>query len=304
MSVQLAQKVSGWFHGRIALPQIEITPNGKGQIVNIEAEPVKISTLDFTIPNAQIPESVRKEIFADVDWGIQGDVRGSKVQTMLNGLSNPQTMQIMNDMLPTIGDKATKTTQYWSYRALNTWKNPEVEKCTKSKDELGGVVTTNALTYGDGPPTFNSATGSLEYKVASPHFEASGAVASGTYDLAINSVVARCIYGFSTAPIQAEISITSSDGEKKVATTIVNEKNGWLYLSAKGFTFSSPTINVKLSQEKVVVAPTPTPTPTPSSAPSVAPVAKKSVTITCVKGKTTKKVSGESPKCPAGYKKK
>jgi hypothetical protein len=58
--------------------------------------------LDFTIPNAQIPESVRKEIFADVDWGIQGDVRGSKVQTMLNGLSNPQTMQIMNDMLPTI----------------------------------------------------------------------------------------------------------------------------------------------------------------------------------------------------------
>jgi len=304
MSVQLAQKVSGWFHGRIALPQIEITPNGKGQIVNIEAEPVKISTLDFTIPNAQIPESVRKEIFADVDWGVMGDVRGSKVQTMLNGLSNPQTMQIMNDMLPTIGDKATKTTQYWSYRALNTWKNPEVEKCTKSKDELGGVVTTNALTYGDGPPTFNSATGSLEYKVASPHFEASGAVASGTYDLAINSVVARCIYGFSTAPIQAEISITSSDGEKKVATTIVNEKNGWLYLSAKGFTFSSPTINVKLTQAKVVTVPTPTPTPTPTAAPSVAPVAKKSVTITCVKGKTTKKVSGESPKCPAGYKKK
>jgi hypothetical protein len=61
---------------------------------------------------------------------------------------------------------------------------------------------------------------------------------------------------------------------------------------------------VKLTQAKVVVAPTPTPTPTPSSAPSVAPVAKKSVTITCVKGKTTKKVSGESPKCPAGYKKK
>jgi hypothetical protein len=40
---------------------------------------------------------------------------------------------------------------------------------------------------------------------------------------------------FSKAPIQAEISITSADGEKKVATTIVNERNGWLYLSAKGF---------------------------------------------------------------------
>ena len=298
MSVQLAQKVSGWFHGRIALPQIEITPKGNGQIINIEADPVKISTLDFTIPNAQIPESVRKIIFSDADWGLQGDIRGDSIKTMLNGLSNPQTMQIMNDMLPTIGDKATQTIQYWSYRALNTWNNPEVQKCSKSRDELGGVVTTNALTYGDGPPTYNKDTGSLEYKVASPHFEANGSVASGTYDLAINSAVARCIYGFSSAPIQAEISITSSDGEKKVATTIVNEKNGWLYLSAKGFTFSSPTINVKLSQEKVT-APTPSPTPV-----ATVTVAKKSVTITCVKGKTTKKVSGTSPKCPTGYKKK
>jgi hypothetical protein len=32
-------------------------------------------------------------------------------------------------------------------------------------------------------------------------------------------------------------------------------------------------------------------------------MAKKS-TITCVKGKMTKKVTAVSPKCPAGYKKK
>jgi len=103
----------------------------------------------------------------------------------------------------------------------------------------------------------------------------------------MRSDIARCLYGFSSAPIKAEISITSDEGEKKVATTIVNEKNGWLYLSAKGFTFSAPTINVKLSQEKVV-----------------APVASKKITISCVKGKTTKKVTAVSPKCPAGYKKK
>ena len=30
----------------------------------------------------------------------------------------------------------------------------------------------------------------------------------------------------------------------------------------------------------------------------------KKTTITCVKGKTTKKVTGVSPKCPSGYKKK
>ena len=58
---------------------------------------------------------------------------------------------------------------------------------------------------------------------------------------------------------------------------------------------------MKLSQEKVVA---PTPTPTPSESSVVTPVAKKKVTISCVKGKTTKKVTAVSPKCPAGYKKK
>jgi hypothetical protein len=284
MSVQLTQQINGWFHGRIALPLIAIDKTANGQLISIEAEPVKISTLDFLIPNAQIPESVRKVIFADVDWGIMG-VPNRGIQTMLNGLDDPQTMEIMNAMLPTIGDRATKTTQYWSYRTLSGWNNPDVSRCSKSSSQVGGVVTTNALTYSSGPPTFNKATGSLEYKVASPHLEADGKVASGSYDLAVKSDVARCIYGFSSAPIQASISILSEEGEKKVATTVVNERNGWLYLSAKGFTFSSPTIRVKLTQE------------------GSAATAKKS-TISCAKGKALKKVTGVNPKCPAGYKKK
>ncbi|NDF90169.1 MAG: hypothetical protein EB113_06285 [Actinobacteria bacterium] len=72
----------------------------------------------------------------------------------------------------------------------------------------------------------------------------------------------------------------------------------------------------------VTATPTPTPTPTPTvsatptptvtQTPSVSPepvVAKptitaKKTTITCVKGKTTKKVTGVNPKCPSGYKEK
>jgi hypothetical protein len=50
---------------------------------------------------------------------------------------------------------------------------------------------------------------------------------------------------------------------------------------------------------------TPVPTPTPSATvvATVKPVAMKT-TITCVKGKLTKKVTAIKPKCPAGYKKK
>ena len=48
---------------------------------------------------------------------------------------------------------------------------------------------------------------------------------------------------------------------------------------------------------------TPTPTPTPTVVATVKPAAKKT-TITCVKGKKTKKVTAIKPKCPKGYKKR
>jgi len=76
-----------------------------------------------------------------------------------------------------------------------------------------------------------------------------------------------------------------------------------------------------LTWKETVVAPTPTPTPvataTPTPTPSatatptpsatvavtVKPTVKKK-TITCVKEKSLKKVTGVNPKCPTGYKKK
>jgi hypothetical protein len=314
LTLKISDKLSGWFHGRIALPSISTKPWNKGVELSVEAEPVKISTLNFTVPNAQIPEAVRKIIFTDKEFGVSGGA-DSSIQTM-GGLSDPDTMELMNAFLPAIGDKGSKTTGYWSFSALNAWNQPAIQKCSDGTGDLAGVVTTNALTYSAGPPTYNKESGALEYKVASPHFEASGAEASGSYDLVLKSDVARCIYGFSKAPIKAEISISSQDGQKKVATTVVNESNGWLYLSAKGFTFSSPVIQVKLTQEAPAPEPTPTPTPTPiatqapapvesaAPAPILKPVMAKKIAITCVKGKLVKKVSAVKPKCPAGYKKK
>jgi hypothetical protein len=107
----------------------------------------------------------------------------------------------------------------------------------------------------------------------------------GTYDLVLRSDAARCLYGFSSAPVSATVSIAGADGSQSVATTVVTEKDGWLKMKAAGFTFSEKQIKVKITQESVAIA-------------------KKKSTITCVKGKITKKVSAVSPKCPAGFKKK
>ena len=175
-----------------------------------------------------------------------------------------------------------------------------IQQCLGDAKNLTGIVTTNAGMYVSAPPTFNKEAQSLDYKVTSPHLNEAGKANVGNYNLVLSSEAARCIYGFTKAPISATVSIISTDGTAQVATTTVNEKNGWLYLSANGFTFSAPTVRVKLMQEaeKPVVAPTPIATP------MAKPAAAKKTTITCVKGKTSKKVTALKPVCPTGYKKK
>ena len=192
-------------------------------------------------------------------------------------------------------DKATTSNSYWSVRTLQGEGSDQVYRCAQNSSDVAGVVTTISLVYSAGPPAFNKQDQTLDYKLLSPHYSSDGTEAKGSYDLLLRSDVARCIYGFSKAPVSASISVLSADGTAQVSTTVLNEKNGWLTLSAKNFTFSSPIVRIKLTQEAEVVAPT----PSASAKPVI-----KAVTITCIKGKTSKKVTAVTPKCPAGYKKK
>jgi hypothetical protein len=95
---------------------------------------------------------------------------------------------------------------------------------------------------------------------------------------------------------RVEVSIVNTDGTSQIATTSVNIEKGILKVRAYGFHYSSPTIILKASNDLSL--------PTLVTSPVVKEVTQKNSTITCVKGKVTKKVTAVSPKCPAGYKKK
>ena len=307
MTLRVGEKLNGWYHGRLSLPSIEVKSWKKGEEIAIEAEPVKVPSVDFVVPITELSESQQKEIRDCVlgNCGSKGNIKGV-LQTGGN-LAGPQTMNLLMALATAFKDRATNTTTAWAFRNMfnhgGSIDSGKIARCTQKDEGLNGLVFTNALTYSSGPPAFDDKTGSLVYKVASPHFEANGGVASGTYDLTMRSNIARCLYDFSSAAIKAEVSITGSDGENRVATTLVNERDGWLYLSAKGFTFSAPTIRVKLTQDKKSDQVQPqTDSKQAVASPAVKPTVKRS--ITCVKGKVTKKVSGVSPKCPTGFKRK
>ena len=318
VKVRTQQAPSGWMHGRISDPDIQLTETAGITSVEVQAFPVAVPAVYKMYRYPEMPQKLKDEY--DVTTGaykkdpnflnnptnyVQGGRSAEDPDPLKrNNIYGPTPsskagMEQLKLWIPYVEDKATALLSYWSVRTLTPAEMEGSSKCFQDSKSITGIVTTNSTQYSAGPPTLDKVEGTLNYVVASPHFGTKGDVFKGSYDLVMRSDVARCVYGFTKAPINATISITSADGTPQVASTLIGERKGWLYLQAKNFEFSAPVVKAKLTQEVVVE---PTPTPTPTATPTT--VAAKKTTITCVKGKTVKKVTAVAPKCPAGYKKK
>ena len=320
ISIKTGSKLIGWFYGRIDSPEIYSEKLADGQTqVTISGSPMTVPTVAVWAKNTELPpvlDAMLEKEFIDRNYQAAGraffgfnakDRSKMAVIDEINQAFNDSLFERYLLWVKVANDKAYANVSTWSFRTMEDYRADQgfaqYGKCIGDSG-VAGMVTTNSNAYIAGPPKFTD--GDLAYKVASPHYDSKGALQIGTYDLAIRSDIARCLYGFTSAPIQASLSVIYADGEAKRATTLVSEKNNWLRLSAKGFTYSSPTVKVRLTQEKAAAAPGPAPSasPTPMASASAAPVAAKKTTITCVKGKTSKKVTAVNPKCPSGYKKK
>jgi hypothetical protein len=289
IKVRLSSSPTGWIHGRIKTPEVNISKLGSGVELTISGEPVVVPVVGITQPYASLPENLRTfyKSQGGLSYGEQGPT-GRRNQLSMPAPDREDTFKEYALWNEYVKDKANASPGFWTARSLDVPGGSA--QCFKDSSKFIGVVTTNAMMYAGGPPSFNKELGTLEYKVGAPHLTSKGEVFKGTYDLQVSSEVARCLYSFTSAPIQASISIVNETGEASVATTVVSEKDGWLRLAAYGFTFSNPTVKIILTQDAQSLGTKPA-------------TAKKS-SITCVKGKTNKRVTAINPKCPTGYKKK
>lgn len=313
LRVHLPFGLASWLIGRISDPNISIESiPGQSQIqsVTVEANPVLVPLFAVDVPLEKLTPTFKDEyqrgnfcnVFPQCGHGFVGGNTAASFPTAFQGfeLFHDYWDQKANIMMPT-----------WSVRTPVNRNSSLSTNCSSGLPMFSGLVTTNASIYEGNPPTWDGT--SLTYKVAGLHLDPDGNVFQGSYDLIINSQDARCLYKFSNAPITATVSITDSQGSNDVATTSFQEKNGWVHLAARGFTFSSPTVKVVLQQAAPIATPAPTATPASSPTSTItaetplmasATLGKKQIAIKCTKGKFTKTVTGSSPKCPTGFKKK
>ena len=269
LTIRISKTVGGWFQGRIKNPQISVKDFSRTHNeISVEAEPAVVQRMHHVIEDAKKLTSKEKSLVRGFAGSWDGFI------TWANS-SDWTGFEFVDYFRTKNKDTAAGQNSFWNFSST---QNPgQGSRCLADKSKVLGIVTTNAMVYDGGVPKFTR--GFLNYKVAGLHFEADGVTeVLGSYDLVMRSEVARCIYGFSRAPVSATITI-AGEGDRTIATTIVNEKNGWLKLAAYGFTFSNKTIQVRLTQKRT--------------------------TITCVSvtdPKKTRKVTAIGPKCPRGFK--
>lgn len=292
---------TGWLFGRMSESNFGLTTlDAAFNKVTIEGNVVFVPALKAVVEKSEISRFPKLEKFLKARFNGQNGAI-----TYQQFLNDPRTVidrqiydaweifDAFEENLKPIKTSASNNGIYaspatnsilWNF-ASAVYDGSNLHPCSADKSKLHGLVVTNAPLYASGPPIFEA--GSLDYKVAGAHLNEDGSLFKGQYTFIVRSDTARCYYGFSSAPVEARVSVVSSAGAAQVATTVVNEKDGFLTLAANGFTFSSPTIRVSLTQQK----------PTSPG---------NKVSITCKKGKKIVKLSFASTKnakCPKGYSK-
>jgi hypothetical protein len=254
-------------NGRLSDPRVDVKPNGKGQAFSIEAAPMQVPIFAMYKKFSEYPKEFQDfnqrvgggagRIMFPSNWPTVYSGSGREPFDKISAFHSLNTydQQAFTEFkyfLAASDNKAVATKNLWHFESNRLFFQDgdlKLNECSRDLTGLAGFVSTNSTMFLATPPKFNALTQSLDYQVAAPHFDRNGKENIGQYNLVIDSKVARCLYKFSTAPIQASVSVINADGTQQISTSVINEKNGWLYLSVNGYTYSAPTLKVKLSQE-------------------------------------------------------
>ena len=303
ITLQLPKFISGWLNGRLNKPTVTSSPFSISyDRIVVEAGPEQNIFAGNWMKKSSLPQLTFKSDAA------------ARMFTGLTNGDNPMSLRDSGEdgaldayetWAPYLGEKAFAINETWT---LSNARVDNPSSCVKKGAGVQGVVATNASAYEATAPTYDKSTGTLNYKVAAPHFAPDGKTENiGTYGLSMSTSLIKCMYGVDQLPSSASIAITSSDGKERVSTVALQQVGNWVHLSAENFTFSSPTLKIKLNQSASSTSGGATSNGSntqPAQVAAPAQAAAPKISITCIKGKLTKKVSGTSPKCPAGFKRK
>ena len=322
VSLKLLARPQGWMTGRVVDPSIAFTAptdTEKRTVVTLEGTSMNVQTIDRIYSSAKPAEKSKWDTVATAF----GDTRApwSSAGDATYPLPPDKTsISIFNNIVLAEKDASAGTTptfdiadslkSLWRVDLQPKGRADGATNCDSTNFQ--GFVSSNAMVYKSALPNYDKSAGTLDYSISSPHFKPDGkSEFLGRYDLLVATDYARCVWDLKPGEIPAKDAVTvtiEKAGEKKVISAEMSLDDQYFKFTAQGFTFSQAKLSIKLRAKESITTTAPAASApaaaTPAPATPVTPAAAKAITITCVKGKTSKKVTGAKPVCPAGFKKK
>ncbi|MFM8842408.1 MAG: hypothetical protein ACKOFU_06855 [Actinomycetota bacterium] len=145
---------------------------------------------------------------------------------------------------------------------------------------FAGFASGNSLLFSTAPPLWNPEDQTISYQMASLSKDETGNRNRGNFDLAMRRELIQCLWGFvPSASTSSEVTILYQDGRSSVGTSSLRLDGNWLYLKVTGFTFSNPTLKIRITPKD----------------------SKTRRTVICAKGTIESRVTGVKPRCPKGF---
>lgn len=148
----------------------------------------------------------------------------------------------------------------------------------------GGVLSSYSNAISMDLPVWNKSQATIDVWTKSPHLTKNGDINLGYLEAQVPIPMAKCLWNVSLeGKFEGKISMTYADGSQPEIVTMTGSLSGNDYsLKISGYHYSAPTFHIFL--DKSMQNPI------------------KRISITCVKGKISRKVTAVNPKCPSGYK--
>jgi len=302
--LKMPRNVSGWLNGRLLKPDASVSQiDNSWDRVSIEANPTQ---------NIMAGAYVKKNLVTSADWSWLDEFTNKPSTAAFAGRNFVRgessfyvgesgevgALNWYKAWAKWFGSKAFSVKSSWT---VQTTQSESTGGCVKPEQGLQGIVSTNAAVYSSGAPLADNKNSTLTYQVASPLMSTDGLSKNvGVYSLSMSTSLLKCLYNVNAIPTQAQIAISNDDGKQTIQTASIKTSGSWVNFGAYNFDFSDLSLlTVKLDGTQNL--PSPTASQSASSSPTNAIPAKKT-TITCIKGKTTRTITGIKPTCPSGYK--
>ena len=230
LALRIDNQVTGWLFGRMSDPNITVNViDAKTNLLKVEGLAQRVPTLVGYVEKKNLSQyPVIQKRFEDQckSPGFYSTCEKMIAAnffdgTLGSGVNRFEDYNLFSEQIKAYAgsDSNFKNDTHWSFGSTSyAGRNDGEGACFADTSQLLGLITTNAPIYESGPPKLIDSF--LTYKVAGAHLNSDGSIFRGTYDFALRSSVARCLYGFTKAPIQSTISITSILAPSNPATSL------------------------------------------------------------------------------------